>query len=54
MAQRAKDAERVEAIHNREFLIALGTIFFALWFLARFVRYGFTFGEIDLAPTSFV
>jgi hypothetical protein len=50
MAQRAKDAERVEAIHNREFLIALGTIGFVLWFLARFVRYGFAFGFQSTEP----
>jgi hypothetical protein len=41
---------RVEAIHNREFLIALGTIGFVLWFLARFVRYGFAFGFKSTAP----
>jgi hypothetical protein len=49
--QQAKDAERMQAIHNREFLIALGTIGFVLWFLARFVRYGFAFGFKSTEPS---
>lgn len=43
--------ERVRAIHTREFLIVLGTIGFVLWFLARFVRYGFTFGFKSTEPS---
>ena len=41
----------VEAIHNRELLIALGTIGFVLWFLARFVRHGFAFGFKSTEPS---